>query len=96
MNVSDNHQAVLQIKTGHSLYPKKFIQQQLQGLPGGVDIVLKGKHPDGQILIAIGYLYSKDRTLFFVITDEAGSTITGTKYKNKFVDKHGNVGESMQ
>ena len=85
-------QAVLQIKTGYSLFPKDFIDEKLKGYPGGVHIVLKGKHPNGKTLLAIGYRYSKSRTLFFVSTDKAGSTVAGTNYENKYVDKYGNVG----
>ncbi len=35
------HQAVLQVKTGHALYPKKFINDTLKDAPGGVWIALE-------------------------------------------------------
>ena len=57
-------EAVLQIKTGHSLFPKKFIGDSLAGCPGGDHIVLKGTHPSGSRLVAVGYRYSSKKTLF--------------------------------
>ena len=86
-------EAVLQVKTGHSLYPKKFIDDTLKGCPGGVHIVLKETHPNGATLVCIGYRYSSRKTLFFVMTENAGRTIPGKPYEMKFVDKYGNVGE---
>ena len=38
------HQAVLQIKTGHAFYPKKFIEDTLKDAPGSVWIVLESIH----------------------------------------------------
>ena len=87
-------EAVLQIKTGHSLFPKDFISKMLEGCPGGVHLVLKGRHPNGATLYSLGYRYSSSKTLFFVMTDGAGSTSAGTSYERKFVDVHGNIGKS--
>ena len=84
---------MLQVKTGHSLFPKKFIEEVLDGSPGGVHIVLRGRHPSGKVLVAIGYRYSSKKTLFFIMTENAGSTTLGKPYEMKFVDKYGNVGE---
>ena len=86
-------EAVLQVKTGHSLYPKKFIEERLKGCPGGIHIVLKGRHPTGPILIAIGYRYSSKKTLFFVMTENAGSTTPGNPYEMKSVNEFGNIGK---
>ena len=86
-------ECVLQVKTGNSLYPKKFIDEMLRGCPGGVHIVLKGKHPSGANLVAVGYRYSSRKTLFFIMTENAGNTTPGEPYQMKFVDKHGNIGE---
>ena len=49
---------VFQVKTAHSLYPKKIIETTLSCMPGGVHIILEGTHPNGQRLIALGYRYS--------------------------------------
>jgi len=84
------YKAVLQVKTGHGLFPKKFIESALADSPGGVWIVLEAIH-DGVPLIAIGYRYSTRTTLHFVATKDAGSTAKGNPYQMKFTDDWGNV-----
>lgn len=49
---------ILQVKTSHRLFPKSYIEDALANSPGGVHIVLKGRHPNGKTLIAMGYRYS--------------------------------------
>ena len=85
-------ECILQIKTGHSLYPKEFVQNALKDTPGGVHVVLKGRHPNGHTLYAIGYRYLSKKTLFFIMTAGAGSTTPGKPYEMKFTDEYGNVG----
>ena len=85
-------ECILQIKTGHSFYPKAFVEDALKDAPGGVHIVLKGRHPNGHTLYAIGYCYLSKKTLFFIMTAGAGSTTPGEPYEMKFTDEHGNVG----
>ena len=87
--------SIFQVKTSHSLYPKKFIEDTLADAPGGVHIVLRGKHPNGTTLYALGYKYSSKKALCFIMTDGAGSTIPGTPYEMKFTDDFGNVGKSI-
>ncbi|MGH7973928.1 MAG: hypothetical protein ACREBR_00280 [bacterium] len=82
---------VMQIKTGHRLFPKKDIEAILKNNPGGVHIVLKGKHPNGVPLVAIGYKYNSKTVLHFVMTEDAGSTALGKCYEMKYPDLHGNV-----
>jgi hypothetical protein len=82
--------AVLQVKTGHGLYPKKFIEDTLKDAPGGVWIVLEAIH-EGIPLLAIGYRYSTRTTLFFVTTKDAGSTKKGNPYNMKYTDDWGNI-----
>jgi hypothetical protein len=77
---------VLQVKTGHGLFPKKFIEDA----PGGIWIVLEAIH-DGAPLTAIGYRYSTRTTLLFVATKDAGTTRKGKPYQMKFTDDWGNV-----
>jgi hypothetical protein len=84
------YKAVLQIKTGHGLFPKKFIENALEDAPGGIWIVLEAIH-DGVPLIAIGYRYSTRTTLLFVATKDAGTTRKGNPYQMKFTDDWGNV-----
>ena len=84
------YKAVLQVKTGHGLFPKKIIESTLEGAPGGVWVVLESIH-EGIPLIAIGYRYSTRTTLHFVATKDAGSTAKGTPYQMKFTDDWGNI-----
>jgi hypothetical protein len=48
------YKAMLQIKTEHGLYPKKFISTALEGATGGVWIVIKAIYQETP-LTAIGY-----------------------------------------
>ena len=84
------YKAILQVKTGHGLYPKAFIEEALKDAPGGVWIVMESTH-QGVPLVAIGYQYSTRTTLFFVATKDAGSTTNGTPYEMKYTDDWGNV-----
>jgi hypothetical protein len=51
------YNVVLQVKTGHGLFPKNFIESALEDATGGVWIVLEATH-EGVPLIAIEYRYS--------------------------------------
>ncbi len=84
------YKALLQVKTGHGLFPEKFIKNTLEGAPGGVWIVLESNY-EGAPLIAIRYRYSTRTTLHFVATKDAGSTVKGTPYQMKFTDDWGNT-----
>ena len=90
---SRGYECVLQVKQNSGLYPKEFVENALNDSPGGVHIVLRGRHPNGHNLIAIGYRYSSKKTLFFIMTEGAGSTTPGRPYEMKFTDLHGNVGK---
>ena len=85
-------QSILQVKTNHSLYPKKFIESALHGAPGGVHIVLEDTHPNGQKLVAIGYRYSSRRSLMFIMSDKTGTSKPGVPYEMKYVDDNDNLG----
>jgi hypothetical protein len=65
--------AFLQIKGNKGIYPKDFISEQMVNTPGGPSIVLKGTLPNGTLLIAMGYRYSTRTTLFFMMTEDAGT-----------------------
>ena len=85
------HEGVFQVKTNSALYPKSFIEEALKEAPGGVHIVLKGSAPNGVPLVAIGYRYSRKTTLYFVATENAGSTAKGDSYIMKYTDSYGNI-----
>jgi hypothetical protein len=84
------YKTILQVKTGHGLYPKKYIDDALKDAPGGVWIVLESLHRNVP-LVAIGNCYSTRTTLFFVATKDAGSTTKGNLYEMKYIDDWGNV-----
>ena len=54
---------------------------------------LKGKHPNGEKLVCVGYHYFSKKTLFFIMTEGAGCMTPGKPYEMKFVDKYGNIGK---
>ena len=72
------HQAVMQLKTNR--FPKKFIADMLDGMPGGVKIVLKGTDR-----------YNTKTSLFFVTTEDAGNMMLGNPYIMKYTDDYGNL-----
>jgi hypothetical protein len=82
--------ASLQVKTGHALLPKCFIEEKLRDAPGGVWIVMESTH-QGVPLVTLGYRYSTRTTLFFVATKDSGTTAKGTPYEMKYTDDWGNV-----
>ncbi len=89
-------ESIFQVKTAHKDYPKKFIDEKLKNMPGGVHLVLEGIHEiTEEKLIAIGYRYNSKKTLFFVMSPGAGSTRPGTPYEMKFPTEHENVGVRM-
>jgi hypothetical protein len=86
----NGYKAVLQVKTGHRLFPKKFIEDSLKDAPGGVWIVLQSTY-QGVPLVAIGDCYSTRTTLHLVATKNDGSTSKGNPYHMKYTNDWGNV-----
>jgi hypothetical protein len=83
--------AILQIKTGHALFPAKFLDKELAKAPVGCWITMAGKGPRGTNLLAIGYKYNSKRVLKFVAMTDAGYTKAGTPYNMRFTDAYSNV-----
>jgi len=81
----------MQVKTNHGLFPKKFIADTLDGMPGSIKIVLKGTALNEVPLVAIGYRYSAKPSLFFITTEYAGNTMLGNPYIMKYTDDYGNL-----
>ena len=54
-------QGVFCVKQCHALYPKQFKTDALKEAPGGVSIVMKGRHSNGHTLIAIRCRYSSKK-----------------------------------
>ena len=80
-----------QVKNNHAFYLKEYITEQLKDTPGGTHIVLTGTGLKGTPLMAIGYRYSSKATLFFICTQDSGSTRAGVPYEMKFTDSYKNV-----
>ena len=47
--------------------------------------------PGGRPLIAIGYKYNTRKVIYFIVTDNAGSTKTGIPYLSNYPDQFTNV-----
>ena len=75
------------VKTAHSGYPKQFMNTHFEKAPGGVQLVMEGKHPDGYDLVATGYKYSSKRVLTFVLSPGAGPTTQGIPYEMRYVNE---------
>jgi hypothetical protein len=82
--------AVLQIKTGHAIFPEKFLDEELAEAPGGCWIMMMGKGPRRTNLLAIGYKYNIKWVLKLVATTAAGSTKAWTPYDMRFTDAYSN------
>jgi len=63
----------------------------MKDAPGCTYIVLICTGFKGTPLMVIGYRYSSKATLFFICTQDAGSTRVGVPYKMKFTDTYKNV-----
>jgi len=79
------------VKQYHSLFPKAFIEEALKEAPGGVHIILEGTPQCEVPLIAVGYRYSRETVLHFILTKKAESLKEGKPYEMKYTDSYGNV-----
>jgi hypothetical protein len=79
------------IKTAHSRFPRKFLEDSMSTWPGGTWLVLEGKGRENVDLLAIGYKYNSRKVLCFVTTKGAGHTEPGEPYEARWADKHGNT-----
>ena len=87
-----NQHAIMQVKTAHARFPKKFLEEKMKDYPGGTWITLEGHAEDeDEDLVALGYKYNKKTVLCFVTTRGAGTTDPGTPYEARFPDKYGNM-----
>ncbi len=85
-------EAVFQVKTNSSGYPKKEIHSILKNCPGGTSVVLETTDPQTKLkLIAVGYKYNSKKVLFFIASERAGSTVNGKPYEMKYQDCYGNI-----
>lgn len=88
------HEFIGAVKTNTGWYPKDEIETKMKDWPSGSYLVMESTAPiTGVKLVAIGYRYNARKTLCFVMTKDAGSTLPGTPYMAKFPDQCGNVVE---
>ena len=78
------------VKGSHASYPKDLLLGLLKDMPGGSKLSMK-MTKEGIDLIATGYKYNSSKVIFFIMTEGAGSTKSGTSYFSKFQDGEGNV-----
>jgi hypothetical protein len=66
-------ESIFQVKTAHKDYPKKFIDEKMKNMPGGVHLVLEGTHETTEEKLRVnGYIYNSKKTIFFVMSPGAG------------------------
>ena len=80
-------------KTNTKGFCKETIEKLTKDWPGGSYLVLRSKPmiPGGRPLIAIGYKYNARKVIYFIVTENAGSTKTGITYLSKYPDQFTNV-----
>ena len=88
--LSGNH-AIMVVKTNHDRFPKAWLCEQMEDLPGGTWILLEGRTKKEVDLLSIGYKYNSSAVLTFIVTKGAGSTVASRPYKARFPDVYGNV-----
>lgn len=89
------HEFIGSVKTNSGWFPKKELKKRMKHFPSGAHLVMQCCTPETNIqLVAIGYKFSARKTIFFVMTKNAGQTAPGPKpYVAKFPDRYGNVQE---
>jgi len=81
------------VKTAHSGFPKKFLQEALEDEPAGTNVTLFSKYR-GVYLVAMGYKYNKKTVTCFIATLGAGMTTNSAHpYIQRYNDNFGNVCE---
>ena len=63
------HHCVFAVKTAHSRSPKKWMEETMKDMPGGVWITMAGEcKRTGVELFCLGYKYNKKKVLVFMCT----------------------------
>jgi predicted GTPase len=78
------HEWIGVVKTSHSLFPKKALEDKLKTWLDGMNLTLEATTSKGVRLIAVGYKYNSSKVLCFVATKNVGSTIAGDPYRACF------------
>ena len=78
------------VKTNHSKYPKKWLEDTMKEWPPGSHIVLEARQ-HGVDVLACGYKYNKRKVCCFVFSKGSGHTEAGRCYEAKWKDNNGNT-----
>ena len=91
MEVGDEFIGML--KTNTKGFCKETIENITKDWTVGSYLMLRSKPmvPGYRPLISIGYKYNVRKVLYFIVTDNAGSTKTGIPYLSKYPDQFNNV-----
>ena len=81
------------VKKNTKGFCKEAIENITKDWPGGSYLLLRSKPmvPGYRLIIAIGYNYNARKFLYFIVTDNAGSTKTSITYLSKYPDQFTNV-----
>ena len=81
------------VKTNTKGFCKETIENITKDWPGSSYLMLRSKPmvPVGRPLLAIGYKYNTWKVLYFIVTDNAGSTHAVLPYLSKYTDQFTNV-----
>ena len=81
------------VKTNTKGFFKETIEKLTKNWPAGSYLVLRSKPmvPGVRPLIAIGYKYNTRKVLYFIVTENSGSTNNGIPYLSKYPDQFINV-----
>ncbi len=85
------HEWIGIVKTFHSLFPKKELEDKMKNWPGGMSLLMEATTSKGVKLLAIGYKYNSSKVLCFVATKNSGSTVLGEPYRARFADDYDNL-----
>ena len=55
------HEWIGIVKTSHSLFPKKELEEKMKTWPGGMSLVMESTTSNGVRLIAVGYKYNSSK-----------------------------------
>ena len=78
------------VKTGHSRFPKAFLETELAPHPAGSRLHLSSTI-EGVNLVATGYKYNRRKVICFISTQGAASLTDGDAYIQRWADEHGNL-----
>jgi hypothetical protein len=81
---------VMNVKTNHSNFPKKYLEDTMANWPSGSHLLLKAT-VENECLYAIGYKYCKSKTLCFIFNEGVSGTYPGKPYVAKWKDDNNNT-----